>query len=340
MQVADEAHGTVVNYNDYRAEQGVLEPHRVEIVAHDAPPLVFILQSVRYNTGVADALFEPPGDSSLNVVALLREVAHHQAEIEQRVSDYTFTRREIEREFDDKGMVKKEKTTVHEVYPLPGGARVLKLISEDGVMLAPERAAREERRVMEEIEQATREYEQRKAKRERERAQKTSENKGADDDAELGGLGAFVRVCEFVAPRRERFQDRDVIVFDFRARPGFKPRNRTEAAVAKLIGVAWIDPADKQIMRLDARFPEGFKIGGGLVASLRPGSAFMFEQMRLADGVWVPHLSQINMAVKVFLVAGINRNTTREYSNYKRFTTNVGDATVAAPTPPPPTEGN
>ncbi len=336
VQVADEAHQTIVNYHDYRAEAGALEPHRVEIIAHGAAPLVFTLQSVRYNTGVADALFEPPGDSSLNVVALLREVAHHQQEIEQRVSDYTFTRREIEREFDDKGTVKKEKTTVHEVYPLPGGRRVLKLISEDGAMLTPERAAREEKRVTEEIEQATREYEQRKAKRERERAQKQAgDNKAANDDEELGGLGAFVRVCEFVAPRRERFQDRDVIVFDFRARPGFKPRTRTESAVAKLIGVAWIDPADKQIMRLDARFPEGFKIGGGLVASLRPGSAFMFEQTRLADGVWLPHLSQINMAVKVFLVAGINRNTTREYSNYKRFTTNVGDATVATPTPTP-----
>ncbi len=336
MQVADEARRTIVDYGDYRAESGVLEPHRVEIAAQGGPPLVFTLQGVRYNTGVADALFEPPGDASLNVVALLREVAHHQEEIEGRVSDYTFTRREVEREFDDHGTVKKEKTIVHEVYPLVGGGRVLKLISEDGLALAPERAAREEKRVTEEIEKATREYEQRKAKRERERAQKAGEKKDGDDDAELGGLGAFVRVCEFVAPRRERFQDRDVIVFDFHARPGYKPRNRTESAIAKLIGVAWIDPADKQIMRLDARFPEGFKIGGGLVASLRPGSAFMFEQTRLADGVWLPHLSQINMAVKVFLVAGINRNTTREYSNYKRFTTNVGDATVAAPNPTPP----
>ncbi len=336
VQVADEAHGVVVNYNDYRAASGVLEPHRVEIVMPGAPPLVFTLQSVRYNTGVADALFEPPGDSSLNVIALLREVAQHQEEIEQRVSDYTFTRREVEREFDDHGAIKKEKTTVHEVYPLVGGGRVLKLISEDGVALAAERTAREEKRVTEEIEKATREYEQRKAKRERERAQKAGEQKAESDDAELGGLGAFVRVCEFVAPRRERFQDRDVIVFDFHARPGYKPRNRTESAIAKLIGVAWIDPADKQIMRLDARFPEGFKIGGGLVASLRPGSAFMFEQTRVADGVWLPHVSQINMAVKVFLVAGINQNTTREYSNYKRFVTNVGDATVAAPTPTPP----
>ena len=339
LQVADEARQTVIAYEDYRAEAGgTLEPHRVRVTTGSAAPLVFTLQSVRYNTGLADALFEPPGDAALNVVALLREVAQHQRELDERVSEYTFTRAETEREFNDKGEVKKEKTTVHEVYPLPGGGRVLKLLSEDGVALTPERAAREEKRVGEEIEKATREYEKRKAQRERERAeraQKQSDSK-EEDEEDLGGVGAFVRACEFVAPRRESFQGRDVIVFDFRARPGFKPKSRTEAAIAKMIGVAWIDPADKQIIRLEARFPEGFKIGGGLVASVRPGSAFMFEQARLAEGVWLPRAAQINAAVKIFLLAGFRRDITREYSNYKRFSTNVGDATVAAPKPPPP----
>ena len=340
MQVADEARQTVVTYSDYRAEEGALEPHRVEVAPRAAAPLVLTLQSVRYNTGLADALFEPPGDSSLNVVALLREVGQHQRELDARVSEYTFTRTEIEREFDDRGGVKKEKTTVHEVYPLPGGGRVLKLLSEDGAPLAPERAAREEKRVGEEIEKATRAYEERRAKRERERAaraEKQGERNGGEtnDDADLGGIGAFLRVCEFIAPRRERFQERDVIVFDFRARPDFKARTRTESVVAKLIGVVWIDPEDKQIIRLEARFPAGYKIGGGLVAAIRPGSAFMFEQARQADGVWLPRASQVNATIKVFLVAGISRDVTRSYSNYKRFTTNVGDAAVEAPKPPP-----
>ncbi len=103
-----------------------------------------------------------------------------------------------------------------------------------------------------------------------------------------------------------------------------------------MVGVAWIDPVDKHVVRLEAGFPEGYKIGGGLVASLRPGSAFMFEQTRLSDGVWLPHKAQIDAAVKVFMLAGFRRNITREFSNYKRFSTNVGDAAVEAPTPPPP----
>ncbi len=330
FEIADEARGSVVRYADYRAEGGVLEPHRVEVTAaRAAAPLVLTLQSVRYNTGLADALFEPPGDSSLNVVALLREVSQHQRELDARVSEYTFERAETEREFNDRGEVKRERTTVHEVYPLPGGGRVLKLLSEDGVPLTPERAAKEEKRVGEEIEKATREYEERKAKRER------AAQAGKKEDDDDVGIGAFLRACEFVAPRRERFDGRDTIVFDFRARPNYKPANRAESVIARLTGVAWIDPEDKQIIRLEARFPEGFKIGGGLVASVRPGSAFMFEQARQADGVWLPRAAQVNAAVKIFLVAGFRKDITRAYSNYKRFSTNVGDAAVEAPKPPP-----
>ena len=55
--------------------------------------------------------------------------------------------------------------------------------------------------------------------------------------------------------------DRETIVFDFRPRAGFKPKNREESLIAKLIGVVWIDPVDKQVIRLEARLAEGFQDG-------------------------------------------------------------------------------
>jgi hypothetical protein len=88
---------------------------------------------------------------------------------------------------------------------------------------------------------------------------------------------------------------------------------------------------DKQVMRLEARLSEGFKIGGGLLASVRSGSAVALEQTRLEDGVWLPRFSQINASAKIFLFAGFRLDATREYSNYKRFSTNVGEATVDQP---------
>ena len=342
VQVSDDTRGLTILYSDYRkAQNGRLEPHQVDIKQRGAEPLALTLQSASFTTGLADALFEPPSDGSLNISELLRAVASNQAQLDRRVSDYTYTRTETEREIDDKGVVKREKTVVHEIYPVEGGGRVLKLISEDGVPLSPERAAKEERRVAEALGKVARENEKRISREQRERAararKKGETGAGADGDEDVG-IGVFLRACEFVSPRRERFQDRNAIVFDFRPRPNFKPANRGESVVAKLAGVAWIDPTDKQVMRLEARLSEGFKIGGGLLASVRPGSAVVLEQTRLADGVWLSRFSQINASAKLFLFASFRLDAIREYSDYKRFSTNVGDAKVEPPPAPPPDE--
>lgn len=340
LQVADDSRQLTIRYKDYRpASNGVREPHRIEIVRRDAAPLALTLNGVRYNTGLDDALFEPPSDLSLNISELLRAVAGNQAQLDRRVSDYTFTRKETQREFDGKGLVKTEKVSVHEVYPVAGGGSVLKLISEDGVALSPAELAREEKRVVEEMAKLERENVKRREKRERERTERARKRKdvnaGGDQAAEENvGVAVFLRACEFVSPRRERFQDRDAIVFDFRPRPNFKPSTRSEAMVSKLAGVAWIDPVDKQVMRLEARLAESYKVGGGLFVSVRPGSAVVIEQTRLADGVWLPRYSQINAAAKLFLFAGFHIDATHEYSNYKRFSTGVGDAQVDAPPAP------
>ncbi len=87
-------------------------------------------------------------------------------------------------------------------------------------------------------------------------------------------------------------------------------------------------------MRLEARLDQSFKVGGGLVASVKPGSAVVFEQTRLPDGVWLPRFSQINASAKVFLFAGFRIDETREYSDYKRFSTKTDDAKIDAPAKP------
>jgi hypothetical protein len=327
--------GVTLTFSERRLQNGVLEAHRVVQDTGGRDELTFVLRTVLYNTGLSDTLFEPPGEASLDIPALLREVGRNQDELDQRVSEYTFTRRQIEREINDRGEVKKEKVTVHEVYPAPGGGAVYKLVSEDGVQLSPEKQEKEARRVAEELEKLERENEKRRLKREGEARRKRERGAGKEGEDDLGGIAAFLRACEFVSPRRERFHGRDTIVFDFRARPNFKPSNDSESIIAKLVGTIWIDPADKQVMRLEARLDRSIKIAGGLVASIRPGSSFAFEQTRMEDGVWLPRTAEVSAFAKVFIFAGFRLDATREYSDYKRFTTRTEDATLDAP----PTKG-
>jgi hypothetical protein len=101
--------------------------------------------------------------------------------------------------------------------------------------------------------------------------------------------------------------------------------------IAKLVGVVWIDPVDKQVMRLEARLAEGFKIAGGLLVSLRPGAAMIFEQTRMTGGVWLPRFAQFNLSVKILLFGGGDYNKTIEWSDYKHFSGDVKDYKLDSP---------
>jgi hypothetical protein len=138
-------------------------------------------------------------------------------------------------------------------------------------------------------------------------------------------------MCEFVSPRRERFRERDAVVFDFRPRPGFRPRNREEDLISKLVGVIWIDPVDRQVIRLEARLAQAFKMAGGLLFSLRPGATVVMEQIRMQEGLWLPRFAQINLSMKVLLFGGGDVNKIIEWSDYKHFSGDVSDYKIDAP---------
>lgn len=328
-KITGDVRKTRVQFEDYRPVKGILEPHRVRMNVDGSGELTLLLQSVKYDTGIHDRAFDPPGaKEALDVAALLREVGQNQDEIEKRVSEYAFKQTETDREINSKGELKKQTVKVYEVYPLPNREPVQKLISENGITLSAERAAKEDRRVQDEFLKAEREREKdekKVAQRRAEREKKAAEGKEGTE------ISPFLRACEFVSPRREFLQGRETIVFDFRPRPGFRPKNREESLIAKLIGVVWIDPIDKQVIRLEARLAEGFKMAGGLLVSLKPGAALVIEQTRMTQGVWLPRFAQINLSVKVLLFGGGDYNKTVEWSDYKHFSGDVKDYKIDAP---------
>jgi hypothetical protein len=339
LRIDDEARETIVRFSDYRAENGVLLPHRAQIESAgkradvEAPAsLTLILKSVRFNASLADALFDPPSEEALDIPTLLKEVEKNQEKLDERIAEYAYTEKRTERKINDKGEVKEEKVTVYEIYPLPGGGAFFKVISENGVPLSAERAAKQDKNIAESVEK----YEREREKREQKKKLEAEKNKGVvkeekkDDDDDVT-VAQFLRACEFVSPRRERLREREAVVFDFRPRPGFRPSNRAEDIITKLIGIVWIDPVDKQVIRLEAKLAEGYKMGGGLVASIRPGSSFTFEQTRIGDGVWLPRFAQVNFSAKVFLFKGIEANETREFSDYRHFKTETKDYKLDAP---------
>src|SRR4029453_589205 len=86
---------TRVTFDDYRAEHGILEPHRVRMNLDGSGDLTLLLQSVKYDTGIDDRVFDPPAATeNLDLAALLRAAGQNQAELENRVPEYAFKRAE------------------------------------------------------------------------------------------------------------------------------------------------------------------------------------------------------------------------------------------------------
>jgi hypothetical protein len=91
-RIDDQARKTTTRFFEYRAEEGVLQPHRVTIDLHGSGQLTLLLRQVNYNAAISDSIFDPPqAAESLDVPALLREVGRNQDQVEQRFSEYSLT---------------------------------------------------------------------------------------------------------------------------------------------------------------------------------------------------------------------------------------------------------
>ncbi len=148
--------------------------------------------------------------------------------------------------------------------------------------------------------------------------QKDKQAGKAEDDEDIS-IDTFLRACQFVNPRRERFRGQDVLVFDFEPNPEFKARHLMEKIVQKLGGVIWIDEKALDVVRLDAFFVNDLKFAGGMLADLQKGTRVMFEQTYVNNEVWLPTYQQAHLDVRFLLVKGIKVDGTTRYFDYQKF---------------------
>jgi hypothetical protein len=305
-----------VFYSDYRAVDGIQEPFSLKL-KKGATELLVTVERVEHNRGVELIAFRYPHSQDArplpDLESLIKSITANQEKIEEMRERYTCKLIEIERKHDGDGRVKGSDTRIYEVTPV-GLAFVERLMSVNGKDLSASDREKEDKRVQKEIEDVLKRREKKDQQKERARARGEKEEK--DDDLEISD---FLRISEITSVRREMFHNHEVIAFDFEPRKGFKPKNRSEEIVNKLAGTIWVDEAAQQIARLEARLTDSFKIGGGVLASISPSTAFVFEQDKIGDEVWLPSLMEANISARVMVFAKFSRSMERRYSEYKKY---------------------
>jgi hypothetical protein len=128
---------------------------------------------------------------------------------------------------------------------------------------------------------------------------------------------------------------RSTIVVDYAGNPNAKTRNRLESVIRDLAGTIWIDERDLAVVRLEGRFADSFKIGAGLVMSIRKGTAFSVQQIKVNNEVWLPSRIEANGAARVLLLFHFDGSILITDSDYRKFkatsTILPGDAAVQQP---------
>jgi hypothetical protein len=313
-------------YDDYRTLDGVKLPYKIELHRGNEAYDITVTRAV-VNGTVGERVFDFPKKSQVqlpDLKTLFKEIDDNQKAIDKLKENYAGTRAEEETEYDKTGKITKREFKEYTFFYLDG-SEISTLVKKDGKPLGDEEQKKENEKTQKEIQ----DLQKHEAKKEAKEEKAKEEGKEKKDDEDVG-IETFLRACQFVNPRRERFRGQDVLVFDFEPNPEFKPHKIVEKIVQKLAGVVWIDENAHDVARLEAYFVGDFKFAGGLLANLQKGTSFVFEQAFINNEVWLPTYEEAHVGVRFLLVKGIQANAVTRYSDYKKF--NVESvATVSKP---------
>jgi hypothetical protein len=302
-------------YDDYRPENGIDIAHKLELGRGDESYKIAVNQ-VLVNQSIGERVFDFPIKSQVrlpDLKKLFAEIDANQKAADKIKENYTGRRSTEETEYDGSGKVTKVERQQHTFFYL-NGEEISTLVGEDGKPLSEEKQAKQNDITKKRIEEI-----QKKQSKKEEKEEKAREEGKDEKDNDEPGIEIFLRACQFVNPRHERFRGQDVLVFDFEGNPEYKSKNIAERVAQQLAGVIWVDEKQHEVVRLEAYFVKDFRFAGGLLANLQKGTSFIFEQAFLNNEVWLPTYEEAHIGVRVLLVKGFKVNQVTRYSDYQRF---------------------
>jgi hypothetical protein len=315
-------------YSDYRPESGIQISRKIEL-HRGSDTYAIDVTSASVNGIIGERVFDLPLKSQVklpDLKALFKELDDNQKAIDKIREDYAGTKTEEEIDFDSDGKVKKH-TVTESTFFYFDGEEISQVSKKDGKALSEAEQKKETDNAQKRVEEIQKEHAKKDAKDE-----KAKEEGKPEKDDDSVGIETFLRTCEFVNPRRERFRGQDVLVFDFEGNPEYKPRNLEERIVHQLAGAVWIDEKARDVARLEGYFVGDAKIAGGLLANIQKGTGFVFEQEFINNEVWLPTYEEAHLGARVLLVKGFRVSDVTRYSDYKKFHVDA-TSTIGSPKP-------
>lgn len=317
------------DYSDYRIVDGVNQPFAMRVTSGGQSYEIKIAES-KINTEIARSEFDFPnisGQQLPDIPSLLKELQDNEDRVEALQDNYSYVQKVIKREQGKDGILRETESETNQLS-FYKGYRIERRIEKNGRALSADDQEKEDKEAAKKVE----EIEKKIAKEDARKLKQSAVGTPSEDNRRIS-TAEVLRASRLINPRRERFRDRDCVVFDFEPNPAFDMKNAKSMLkfFGKTAGVMWIDEKDKQVARIEAYLAESIGIGGGVLAKLKKGATFTLEKERVGDEIWLPSVAEINLSVRVLLVKGIDVNQVVRSYDYRRFETEVKDAKVDDP---------
>ena len=242
-----------------------------------------------------------------DIPTLMHEVEAHQKQIDEIRKNYIYHAVETTQELDGHGHLKKVETEEHEVFYIHG-QHIERVLKRNGKDLEGNDLKKEQERVDKQVAKA----------RQAKDGEKTDPNGNA-----VMSVSRLLELGTVSNPRRLMMNGRSTIAFDFAGNTRTKTHNMSEGVMKDLSGTVWIDEADHQVTRMQARFEENFHIGGGLLANIQKGTNFTFEQAHINNEVWLPTSMDGVGSARILLVKGFSGTIHVAYFDYRKYKADV-----------------
>ncbi len=243
----------------------------------------------------------------------LEEVRQNLQSDETLLDQYTFTEVFKESRLDSHGGVKKTTTEVYEVYPSTQPRKIYRrLVARDGAPLSEAELAEQDRKQ----EEKTERREQRIASQDDATRQAHEDEKRRKERAVVDEI---FRMDDIGVVGRETVDGRPTIIVSFTPRPGYRPVTEGGKVAQKLAGRAWIDEADRQLVRLEAKLVDSMGVGPAKLARLQKGATAFFQRKKVNDEVWLPAEARFVGAARALLLFGTRLDVHSTYGDYKKF---------------------
>lgn len=114
-----------------------------------------------------------------------------------------------------------------------------------------------------------------------------------------------------------------LVKLEFEPNLQFVPNTRQEEVFHHLEGTMWIDPEQKQLVRLEGRLTSEVRFAGGLLGHLDENGVFSVRFKEVAPNQWLMAELKVNMGGRALFFKTISVQEQREFSDYQRMPGNM-----------------